>query len=80
MTKRECNLRQARLYECPAEDSISEQPLTLKERFSAVKLNGQARRGREEHACLPDVIHLFVGMKVMVTFNVMTEVDVANGA
>ncbi|KAG8732883.1 hypothetical protein FRC10_000549 [Ceratobasidium sp. 414] len=38
------------------------------------------RSARKEKGNLPDVIELAVGMEVMVTYDVETELDVANGA
>lgn len=55
--------------------------MTLKERF-LVAATKPARGGksRKEKGGLPDNVEVFVGMKVMVTFNVHTDLDVANGA
>jgi ATP-dependent exoDNAse (exonuclease V) alpha subunit len=65
---------------CKANDTIQGQELTLMERYAvATKPSGRNAK-QDERAALPNVIELAVGMKVMVTFNVDTELDVANGA
>lgn len=39
-----------------------------------------SRDQRHEHGGLPNEVELAVGMEVMVTFNVATDLDLANGA
>ncbi len=69
------------LFICPAEDSIKKKPLTMRERFCVagrhISEDGTKKRQRDG---LPDVVELAVGMKVMVTFNVQTDLDITNGA
>lgn len=63
---------------CPAEDSIKGRALTLQERYAVVqRAKGNSTRHRKD---LPDEIELAVGMRVMVTSNIETDLDVANGA
>ncbi|KAG9098619.1 hypothetical protein FS749_003399 [Ceratobasidium sp. UAMH 11750] len=42
--------------------------------------DGNQGTPRGDPAGLPDVVQLVVGMKVMVTYNIGTELDIANGA
>jgi len=69
------------LLTCPAFDSIQGRPLTLQEKFSvAAKSNGTRSRNQQQRGGLPNEIELAIGMEVMVTFNVSTDLDMANGA
>jgi len=55
---------------------------TISERF-AVATKKKQRNHYEKHnerAALPNKLELAKGMKVMVTFNVETDLDIANGA
>ena len=55
--------------------------MTIAERFAVATKPNQKRRGKQnERASLPNSISLSVGMQVMVTFNVETDLDIANGA
>ncbi len=78
-TRKHCARRGVQMFVCPADDSISGRPLTTTERYAAASKRTRGR-GRREKAGLPDEVLLAVGMKVMVTVNVMTDLDVANGA
>ena len=64
------------IYVSNAEDGRGRerQPLTLKERIMAAKMS------EKRTARLPEQIELCVGMKAMVTWNLATEADLANGA
>jgi len=64
---------------CQAEDTIKGQPLTLSERYAALmkQLGSQSRQRKQD---LPDVVQIAIGMKVMVTQNVETDLDITNGA
>jgi len=68
------------LVNCPASDTVQGQSLTLEERF-AVAAKPKTGRGRNHHewAGLADEVEIAIGMEVMVTFNVATDLDVANG-
>jgi len=69
------------LLSCPAFDSIQGRPLTLQEKFCvATKHNGNRGHNQQQRAGLPDEVELAIGMEVMVTFNVSTDLDMANGA
>ncbi|KAH7924255.1 hypothetical protein BV22DRAFT_1047590 [Leucogyrophana mollusca] len=80
MAQKECQRNMTQLFLCKALDTIQGRALTLKERF-AVATKQQGRCGKsDERAGLPNIVELAIGMKVMVTFNVETDLDVANGA
>ncbi|OCH84311.1 hypothetical protein OBBRIDRAFT_708034, partial [Obba rivulosa] len=67
-----------RLFIIHAEDRISGRPLTLRERYAQAVRD---KRDREEHRKrLPETIEIARGMKVMVTTNIQTDLDVANGS
>lgn len=59
---------------------IDGQPLTPAERYAVITKEGQKKDGGEERAGLSKTVELTVGMPVMVTWNVHTELDVANGS
>nr|VWO93936.1 Vacuolar protein sorting-associated protein 4 [Ganoderma boninense] len=67
-----------RLFVIEAEDRIQDAKLELSEKFAlAGKMNTQQGRRQKD---LPDELELAKGMKVMVTRNLKTELDIANGA
>jgi hypothetical protein len=80
--RRHCAKHGKQLFMCPAEDTIGNRSLTIAERLDAAKkkTKTKADRVRKDKGNLPDVVELAVGMEVMVTFNVQTDLDVANGA
>ena len=53
-------------------------PLTVQERLAAEIQHKKHKRERRRH--LPDQVKLAVGMKVMVTLNLATDLDITNGA
>ncbi len=73
-----CEDKNERLYIVTAEDRIQGRPLTLKERY-AVAGRMKTAKGRKRKD-LPERIELAIGMKVMVTSNIQTDLDLANGA
>jgi hypothetical protein len=72
-----CSSTGRQLFQCPAEDTIDGNQLTKIQRVQFMM--SKAVR-QQEKTGLPTMIELAVGMKVMVTFNVQTEMDIANGA
>ena len=69
------------LINCPAMDTVQGRKLTLEERFAvAAKPKTGRGKNRRERAGLADEVDIAIGMEVMVTFNVSTDLDVANGA
>jgi hypothetical protein len=69
-----CSLGQT-LFICPALDSIGERPLTSQQRL---KVTPSLMSNKMK--VLPDEVELAVGMKILVTYNVETDVDITNGA
>jgi len=64
---------------CAAYDTFQGRRLTLAEQFS-VATKPKIRGKQNERAALSNRIELAIGMKVMVTFNVEKDLDIANGA
>ena len=76
--RKACSESGQRLLVCHAEDAIQGRPLSLSERYAlAARGAGDGRRKRKN---LPEVIELAIGMKVMVTSNIATDLDITNGA
>ena len=77
--RKHCQVTSNQLFICTAEDNIKGKSLTLQERYAVAMRNagGKRRRKRED---LPDTIKIAIGMKVMVTQNVETDLDITNGA
>ena len=78
--RQECARKKVPLLRCPAEDTTAGRPLTLHERCRAARTQPKRSKTRQERAGLSNVVELFVGMKMMITYNVMTDMDLANGA
>lgn len=64
------------MYRCMAEDTIEGRALTSEEQFQVA--NEKASVAKQQNRLSP-VVELAKDMKVMVTFNVGTKVDLANG-
>jgi len=77
-TQRWCADSKTRILICPALDTIKGSPLTLEERYALASPPKKGRRRRDKG--LPESIHLAIGMKVMVTNNLQTDLDITNGA
>jgi hypothetical protein len=78
--KKECARKKVPLFRSPAEDTTGGRPMTLRERYVATRSQSKRKKGRPEKAGLSNVVELFVGMKMMITYNVMTDMELANGA
>lgn len=81
--RKACRAAGERLFICPAEDRVvarGAQPreLTLAEEYAvAARMKTDKRRRRQD---LPATVELARGMKVLVTTNLETDLDVTNGA
>ena len=64
------------LFICHAEDTIRGRPLNGREKV-ALAMRSTNKKSRQE---LPAMVELAIGMKVMVTTNVETDLDITNGA
>ncbi|KZT10006.1 uncharacterized protein LAESUDRAFT_796731 [Laetiporus sulphureus 93-53] len=78
VTKKHCERNGVQLFICPAEDHTNGRPLTSRERLVMASKRTK-RKGQKEKGGLPDEVKIALGMKVMVTVNVQTELDVTNG-
>jgi len=77
--RRWCEKTGERLLICRAEDRIKKRELTKLERYAAA-VRGQEKRKSRSKQGLPTTIEIAKGMQVMVTTNVQTDLDIANGA
>lgn len=85
--KQHCRVTGHQLFICPASDTCADKagrrPISLHERYVSIKDRTSGRNsqtGKRDKGGLPDEIHLAIGLKVMVTLNVKTDIDVTNGA
>lgn len=78
MCTRESKNRHVPLFRCVAEDTVSGQPLSPRQRHHMV--TSKSAKSRDERGGLPEIVEVFVGMKVMVTFNIAVDLDIANGS
>lgn len=77
--RKHCQETGARLFICTAEDTIKGEPLSLRQRY-AVASRAASKGSRYRKHDLPNTVQIAVGMKVMVTQNVETDLDITNGA
>ncbi|KAI1782350.1 hypothetical protein LXA43DRAFT_857865, partial [Ganoderma leucocontextum] len=77
-SRRFCAETAERIFVVEADDRIKGEPLTMQEKFAlAGKMNTDRGRRKKD---LPDEVELAKHMKVMVTRNLNTDLDIANGA
>ena len=75
--RKACSESGQRLLVCHAEDTIKNRSLSLRERYALAQQSaGDGRRKRKD---LLEIIELAIGMKVMVTSNIATDLDITNG-
>jgi hypothetical protein len=75
-----CEEKGEQLFICHGEDTINKRSLTQVERY-AVAMRGQDKNGkRKANRGLPTSIQIAKGMQIMVTTNIETDLDIANGA
>ena len=78
--EKHCRQSKQQLFICKAEDTIRDRQLTIAERYAVVlRGQGQKKQQRRQNELL-ETIQLAIGMKVMVTQNVETDLDITNGA
>ena len=75
--RQHCKSTGERLYICPAENTVKGQPLTMKQRLALAE--HRTRETASTTRTLPGQLMLAKGMKVMVTLNIHTDLDIANG-
>ncbi|KAK0246522.1 hypothetical protein EDD85DRAFT_784129 [Armillaria nabsnona] len=73
--RRHCDKTGHRWYNCPSEDTYGRkrEPLSMEERLAVASVTTKASRQ------LADNVVIAVGMKAMVTMNIATQADLANG-
>lgn len=76
--KKHCANRGHRLYVCPAEDTVGGRAATNEEKI-AILTRVKGSNSQLERAGLAKDIELAIGAPVMVTLNIHTDLDVANG-
>ncbi|KZT57478.1 hypothetical protein CALCODRAFT_419311, partial [Calocera cornea HHB12733] len=75
-----CHSKKQTLLISRAFDTIGKRQVTSEERYRILTRNKTRGKGRNEQSGLPQDVPLVIGMEVMVTLNVQTDLDVANGA
>ncbi|KAI0261448.1 hypothetical protein BC834DRAFT_790249, partial [Gloeopeniophorella convolvens] len=70
----------ARQCICLAEDTKEGSPLTMQERYAIATRRQSKWNDALQRNAAPDIITIAIGMKAMITANIETELDVANGA
>ncbi|EKM53756.1 uncharacterized protein PHACADRAFT_63613, partial [Phanerochaete carnosa HHB-10118-sp] len=80
--RKHCRGTSSQLYICEAEDSIKKRKLTIREHYAVAgrRYTEDGCRKRNQKNELPARVEIAVGMKVMVTSNVETDLDITNGA
>ena len=76
--KKHCKQTRRRLYICPAEDTIGGRIVTNEEKI-AIMTRSKGSQSQFERGGLMKDIELAIGAEVMVTLNILTDMDVANG-
>ena len=77
--EKHCIRARTSLFVCDAEDTINGNTLTIEEKY-AVALRGHGLTGQRTNNDLPERIELAVGMSIMITENLETDLDITNGA
>ncbi|KAJ7805180.1 hypothetical protein B0H14DRAFT_2611557 [Mycena olivaceomarginata] len=77
-----CRETGTRLFVCSADDTHKGQSLNLAQRYTLALHLGRRQNGKKQMQMkdLPNMIELAIGMKVLVTSNIETDLDLANGA
>lgn len=79
--RKHCSESGQRLFICSANDKIKKKALTMRERYAVAGHqfadDGTRKRKTQD---LPHTVEIAVGMRVMVTSNLETDLDITNGA
>jgi hypothetical protein len=78
--KKACASNGNQLMISPGIDTINGRSLSLAERFAVLTKVGEKKDGGDERAGMQKTVELAIGMPVMVTSNIHTELDIANGS
>jgi hypothetical protein len=80
--RKHCHENGQRIYVCSSEDTIGGRPLTLSEKYRLesrhLRKNKRSKTRRPKD--LPNKLEIAIGMKIMVTDNIETDLDMTNGA
>ncbi|KAI0781752.1 hypothetical protein C8Q75DRAFT_728558, partial [Abortiporus biennis] len=77
--KQHCSNLKMQMFISPAYDSINQHLLTLMQRYLSALHKGRETQGDTEQAALPNSIEFGKEVKVIVTFNVQTDLNIVNG-
>ena len=78
--RKHCQLTGNQLFICRAEDTIKGRELSERGRNTLTNRAGQYSLQKKNKQQLPVNVELAIGMKVMVTTNIETDLDITNGA
>jgi len=77
--RKHCQLSGNQLFVCEAEDTIKGKPLDVREKDALANQVVERTQLKKKRQQLPVKAELAIGMKVMVTTNIETELDITNG-
>lgn len=69
----------AQVFEIPCVDTVRKRPLNMRERFAVACRRESDKKMSGESGKLDEVVEVALDAKVMVTMNIQTDLDVANG-
>lgn len=75
-----CREKGKQIFKCTAHDTIRGRTIGMKERCILKTHRGKRKKGGHNVKDLPYAIEIAIGMKVMVTTNIETNLDIMNGA
>lgn len=75
-----CQRTQQPVLTCPAEDRVGNREMTIEENCAYLAQRQKRKMKEIDDKRLSDELQIAIGMKVMLTVNVDTDIDVANGA
>jgi hypothetical protein len=80
-TRKMCQEKGRQIFVCATEDTINGRVLTTSEKCVLEAHRGQKRkRNSRTSKDLPHQVEIAIGMRVMVTNNIETDLDITNGA
>ena len=77
--RKHCQLSGNQLFVCEAEDTTKGKPLDVREKDALANQVVERTQLKKKRQQLPAKAELAIGMKVMVTTNIKTELDITNG-
>lgn len=76
--RQHCKKNSRQLFVLRAHDTIGGRELTLRERYALAMR--KAPKGKKKRKELPKTVEIAIGARVLVTQNIETDLDIANGA